>query len=184
MKNLITVLFLVFMTATTTYSQVYTASSSNIRFFSEAALENIEAHTTKSSSLLNTKTGQVVFQIPIAAFEFEKNLMKEHFNENYLESEKYPKASFSGNLNETIDFATDGKYKASVTGKLNIHGVEKDRTIHGEITVKEGKISLKAEFVVKLVDHKVKIPKVVIKNIAEEVLVSLEADYQPYAKKK
>ena len=81
-------------------------------------MENIEAVNKKSSSLLNTKTNQLVFQVPIGAFEFEKDLMKEHFNENYMETEKYPKATFNGNLLEGVDFGKDGTYSAKATGKL------------------------------------------------------------------
>ena len=77
-------------------AQVFISSSSKISFSAETSMENIEAKNVKSSSMLNTKANQLVFQIPIRAFKFEKNLMEEHFNENYLESEKYPKASFNG----------------------------------------------------------------------------------------
>mgnify|MGYP001557782501 CR=1 FL=1 len=174
--------FIMIFTTVVVNAQVYTAKSSGISFFSEAPMENIEAVNKKSSSLLNTKTKQVVFQIPIPAFEFKKDLMKEHFNENYMESEKYPQASFNGKINEEIDFSKNGAYTASATGKLLIHGVEKERTLKGEITIKEGSISLKGDFTVVIADHNIKIPKVVIKNIAEEVLVKVKVEYQPYTK--
>ena len=163
--------------------QVYVASSSEISFFSEAPQENIEALNKKSSSLLNIKTNQLVFQIPIGAFDFEKDLMEEHFNENYMETEKYPKATFDGTIMEGVDFSKDGTYKAQVSGKLTIHGVTKERRIDGEITVKEGAISLKSQFTVKLEEHNVAIPKVVVLKIAEEVLVTIKAAYSPYKKK-
>ena len=93
-------------------SQVYVASSIEISFFSEAPQEDIEAFNKKSSSLLNTKTNQLVFQIPIGAFDFKKDLMKVHFNENYMETEKYPKATFDGTLTVGVVFDKDGTYKA------------------------------------------------------------------------
>ncbi len=164
-------------------SQVHVASSSEISFFSEAPQENIEALNKKSSSLLNTKTKQLVFQVPIGAFDFKKDLMKEHFNENYMETEKYPKAIFDGTIMEGVDFSKDGTYKTQVSGKLTIHGVTKDRSIDGEITIKEGAISLKSQFTVKLEEHNVAIPKVVVLKISEEVLVTIKAAYSPYKKK-
>ncbi|MBL4754635.1 MAG: YceI family protein, partial [Flavobacteriales bacterium] len=84
-------------------AQVYISSSSEISFYSETPIEDIEATNTRSSSLLNTKDKKLVFQIPIKAFKFEKNLMEEHFNENYLESDKYPKASFNGYIMDNVD---------------------------------------------------------------------------------
>ncbi len=164
------------------YGQIYTAKSGEVTFFSEAPLENIEAVNKVATSLLNTASNDIAFSVTMIAFEFEKALMREHFNENYMETEKYPKALFKGKLNEMIDFTKDGTYQASATGKLTIHGVEQDRTIEGTLTVKEGQILLKTEFKVLLKDHNIKIPKLVVKNLAEEVLVTVTATYAPYKK--
>ena len=121
-------------------AQVFISSSSKISFSAETSMENIEAKNVKSSSMLNTKAMQLVFQIPIRGFDFEKDLMEEHFNENYLESEKYPKASFNGNINEDVDLSKDGTYEVTATGKFLIHGVEKERTLTGTITKKGNEI--------------------------------------------
>ena len=126
----------------------------------------------------------MVFKVPIGAFEFEKDLMKEHFNENYMETEKFPKGSFNGIINGDIDYSQDGTYPAKAVGKLVIHGVGKDRTMEGNVVVKDGTISLVSELMVKLADHDIAIPKVVVKNIAEEVLVKIKTDFIPYEKKK
>lgn len=165
-------------------AQVFISSSSKISFSAETSMENIEAKNVKSSSLLNTKANQLVFQIPIRAFKFEKNLMEEHFNENYLETEKYPKASFNGNINEEVDLSKDGTYEVTATGKLLIHGVEKERTLTGTITRNGNEISLAGEFKIVLADHQIKIPKVVIANIPEEIDVKVSVVYKPYEKKK
>jgi len=183
-KNRIYLLVLLLVLTYSIQAQVFVSSSTEIDFFSEAPMENIEAVNKKSSSLLNTKTNQLVFQVPIGAFEFEKDLMKEHFNENYMETDKFPKATFNGNLLQGVDFGKDGTYSAKAIGKFTIHGVEKERTMEGEIVIREGVISLSAKFIVLLSDHNVAIPKVVVKNIAEEVLVKVKADYKPYEKKK
>jgi len=164
-------------------AQVFISDNTAISFFSETPLENILAANSKSSSLLNIKDKQVVFQIPVKAFEFEKDLMREHFNENYLETEKYPKASFNGNINEDVDLSKDGTYEVTVTGKLLIHGVEKQRTITGTIIREGDDISLKGQFQVTLSDHSIRIPKVVIANIAEVIDVKVSARYKPYIKK-
>ena len=100
--------------------------------------------------------------------------MQEHFNEKYMESEKYPSSSFVGKLNEAVDLSKDGEYNLTATGKLKIHGVEMDRTIPVKATVKDGKLSFVSEFKVKVSDHKIEIPTLVMAKIAEEVSVKIE----------
>ena len=160
-----------------TIAQVFKTTSAKIHFFSEAPLENIEAENDKAQSILNTSTGEMGFVVTIRGFKFEKPLMEEHFNENYMESEKYKTGKFYGKLNEEIDFTKDGKHEASVTGKLTIHGVEQERTLHGTLEIKGSTIILDSKFIVALKDHKIKIPKVVVQNIAEEVEVTVHAEY-------
>ena len=105
--------------------------------------------------------------------------MQEHFNENYLESSKYPFAEFNGIIKEQVDLTKDGTYPVTVQGDLKIHGVTKNYIAKAELNVKGGKISANSTFPVKLVDHEIKIPKLVIKNIAEVVQVSVAANYKP-----
>ena len=183
MKRALYSFLIIVLSAYYVAGQVFIAKSIAVRFFSEATIENIDATNMRVSSLLDTSTKQLVFQIPITAFEFDKDLMKEHFNENYLESEKFPKGSFDGKINEDIDFGKAGVYKASVTVILKIHGVDRERTINGEITIVDGVISLSGKFIVVLQDHNVKIPKILISNVAEEVEVTIQATYRPYKKK-
>ncbi|PCH96726.1 MAG: hypothetical protein COB85_03315 [Bacteroidetes bacterium] len=183
MKKKFYILIIFAFTSNVAISQMYKANSGMVRFFSEATIENIEATSKRVSSILNTKTKQIVFQIPITGFDFDKDLMKEHFNENYLESEKYPKGTFSGKIIEDIDYTEDGKYTATAKGTLKIHGIEKERTIKGTITIKDGVISLLGKFYVVLQDHKVKIPKILFSNIAEKVEVTIKVTYKPYVKK-
>lgn len=182
MKKLILIVCLSIM-GCCVYAQIYMKKSSVITFFSEAPLENIEAVNKAATSLLNTATNDIVFRIPMIAFEFEKDLMREHFNETYLETEKYPKAVFKGKLNGTFDLTKDGTYQVSATGKFTLHGVEQERTIEGSLTVKDGQVVLNTKFTVLLKDHNIKIPKLVIKNLAEEVLVTVNVTYAPYKKK-
>ena len=161
---------------------ILVSSDTRIEFFSKTPLEDIKAVNETATSLLNTFDNKLVFRVPIIGFVFKKSLMREHFNENYLESDKYPHATFQGKINEEIDFSKDGEYPATATGKFNIHNVEVERTLEGTILIKDGKVSLKTEFHVLLKDHKIKIPKAVFKNIAEDILVKVEARYIPYSK--
>ena len=118
------------------------------------------------------------------SFVFKNPMMQEHFNEDYMESAKFPKASFKGKVIGEYDVKTDGEYDVSVKGQLTIHGVSKDREIKGKIIVKGGKISVNAKFAVKVADHGIKIPSIQIKNIAEVVEVSINIDYKELPAKK
>jgi len=163
---------------------IYITDASEISFFSSTPIEDIEAINTTCTSLLNIAKNDIVFRVPMAGFQFEKPLMQEHFNENYMDTEKFPYATFKGKLSDTLDLTKNTIYKTSVTGMMNIHGVDRAETYTGTIEVKGGKASLKCEFKVKLKDHKIKIPKVVFTNIAEEIDVKVFFQYKPYEKKK
>ena len=130
-------------------------------------------------SVLNTQTGDMQFSVLIKSFHFEKALMEEHFNENYLESDKFPKATFKGVISDVskISFTTDGMYSVSVSGDLTLHGVTKKISSTGTITVKGGKISADSKFNIKLADYNVSIPKLVKDNISETVEVKVAALY-------
>jgi polyisoprenoid-binding protein YceI len=160
-------------------AQKYYTKNGNISFFSKTSLENIQADNNQVMSVLNTQNGDLQFSVLIKSFHFEKALMEEHFNENYLESDKFPKATFKGTISDVtkISFTTDGMYNVSVTGDLTLHGVTKKITSTGTLTVKAGKISADAKFYIKLSDYNVKIPKLVKDNIAESVEVKVAVLY-------
>ena len=174
--NLLPILFC----ALSAFSQeMYQASSGKISFHSDAPVEKIEAINTKAKSLLNISNNKIAVVIPVIEFKFESPLMEEHFNENYMETEKYKTASFQGVINEKIDFSKNGTYPVTATGKFSIHGVEVERTLSGTILIEKEKITIDSEFKVKLEDHKIKIPTVVVKNIAEIVDVKFHIEYEP-----
>ena len=146
----------------------YFTKTGKISFFSSTPMENIEAHNSKSTSVIDTKTGKMEFATLMKAFDFEKALMQEHFNENYVESDKYPKATFSGaitNLSD-VNFKKDGTYKVKVKGNLTMHGVTKEVEAPGTITVKGNQISANSTFNVAPEDYKIEIPKLVREKIA------------------
>lgn len=164
------------------FSQIYIAKTCEISFFSASPLEDIEAVNKACKPIINTATNDVQMKIAINAFQFQKALMQEHFNENYMESEKYPNAIFKGKINEAVDWTKDGEYKVTVTGKLNIHGVEKDRTLDGVVKIKGQEITIGSKFKIHIADHGIKVPSLYVQNIAEDVDVTLNATLEPYKK--
>lgn len=160
---------------------IYITRSGQVSFFSKAPLERIEAVNNEVSSILNTETGEIVFAVLIKGFRFEKALMEEHFNENYLESDKLPKSTFQGKITNlaNIDFQKEGNFPAIVEGDLTIHGVKQRITSSGTITVAGGKITINAAFKVRLADFEVERPALVGDKIAEIVDVSLRCHYDP-----
>lgn len=161
---------------------VFTVKSGLITFFSSAPLENIEASNNSPKGMIITASSEVHFIIPIRQFKFAKKLMEEHFNENYLESHKFPTASFDGKINEQIDFTKDGTYDITSTGKLNIHGVEKEITEKGKLIISGSELRLKSEMKVALADYKIEIPKLVNQNLAEVIDVKIDILFIPYKK--
>jgi len=156
--------------------QVLNSQSGHVRFFSSAMLEDISAENDQATASFNPATGEAVFLIPIAGFEFRKSLMKEHFNENYLESEKYPEAYFQGKISGYSPESP--KSDAVAEGDMTIHGVKKRVTIPGTISNQNGNILLEAVFNVVLEDYKVEIPRLMFQNIAEEVEVSVKFEFK------
>lgn len=175
----ITLLFLLLNIIIMGNSQnLYKATSGEISFFSETSMENIDAVNKDIKALINTKNGDVAFIVANRGFKFEKPLMEEHFNENYMESDKYKASMFKGRIEGNVDFTKDGVYPVKAKGTLNIHGVEKDREIEGELTIKDGKMKITSAFNIKLKEHKIKIPKLVVKNIAEVVKTTVNLNFE------
>jgi len=159
---------------------VYLTKAGNIRFFSSTPLEDIEGKSKDAVSALNTKTGEIVAQIQIKSFRFEKSLMEEHFNENYMESEKFPKAVLKAKILdlEKYDFSKDGEQKVVFEGDLTIHGVTKKVKLEGTIKKSGKNVQAKSVFKVKLADYNIKVPSVVTKNIAEDIEVTVDFPYE------
>ncbi len=174
--------FTVVAISSSIFAQIYVAKTCEVSFFSASPLENIEAIAKAPKTFLNTSTNDVQIQITNTAFMFEKPLMQEHFNENYMESEKYPNTIFKGKINEKVDFTKDGEHKVTVTGKMSMHGVDKDITINGVVKVKAGEITISSTFKVHVADYKIKVPSLYIQNIAEDVDVKLNAVMGPIKK--
>lgn len=159
-------------------AQTYVSEKSTVGFFSHAAIEDIKAENSKSSALFNVDTGEIAFVIPISEFQFAKSLMKEHFNEKYMESETFPRSTFQGKV-EGFDKNSGTEQQVNAVGKLMIHGVTRDVSIPGTISTRDKKLSLRSKFVVELEDYKITIPQLLWQNIAEQVEVTVEFLMKP-----
>lgn len=179
MKKILLLILTAFYLLPAQSQDVFISTNSTVSFFSETPIENIDATSNQVVGALNVATKTVFFKAKMTTFAFKKALMQEHFNENYVESEKYPNATFNGSIKEDVDLKKDGVYPVTVTGKFTLHGVEKERTIPGTITVKGNTIEVVSEFDVTVSDHDIKIPTVVVQNIAEVVKVKVKASMLP-----
>ena len=159
----------------------YFTKTGKISFYSVAPLEDIEAHHRSVTAILDNKSGTLQFMLLINGFEFDKALMQEDFNEYYLESDKYPKAEFKGQItnNSAITYSKDGEYVAKVKGLLSIHGETKETEASGKIIIKEGKILVDATFNILLSDYKISIAKLVKDKISNKVKIAVAASLEP-----
>jgi hypothetical protein len=170
MKKIIAVTALIALTGIV-FGQKYKTTTGSISFSSKATLEDIEAKNNQVTGLLDASTNGLAFIVLIKSFEFDKQLMQTHFNDNYMESDKYPKSTFEGKITSAVDYAKSGTQNVNVSGKLTIHGVSKDVTAAGTLTVSGTNVTLKSFFKIKLEDYGIKNDKV--KNIASEIEINV-----------
>ena len=163
------IFFILLISSSNIYSQRFITKEAEISFFSDAPIEDISAVNNKVSAVYDDETKQLVFQLNISDFIFPKPLMQEHFNESYLESDKFPKASFSGIIEEKNESIV-------ATGTLKIHGESNKVEVTGSLEKTKNNVIINATFVIELTDYKIKIPKVVMYNIAEEIEVTVNAE--------
>jgi len=175
MKKTALILTIILLGSTLANAQKYMTKAGTIRFFSDTPMEKIEALNRQVNSALDFSTGDFVFKVLIRGFEFEKALMQEHFNENYMESEKFPNSTFSGKISNIkgVNLGKDGIYKVVVEGDLSMHGVTNKVKVNGTLEVKGGKVLGKATFDVAPKDYNITIPKAVIKNISESIQIDV-----------
>lgn len=179
MKSKIVILFLMAGLCQLVPAQKYVIKNGHIWFYSHTSMEDIEAHNRQVVSSLDCSTGDLVFLLLVKSFEFERALMQEHFNENYMESDMFPKANFKGKIDNIsqINFKKDGIYPANVSGDLTIHGVTKHISTQGTFTVKGSSIGAIAKFSIVPQDYGVKIPSLVEEKFAKEMQVTVEMTY-------
>jgi hypothetical protein len=159
-------------------AQKFITDKGKVIFFSDAVIEDIEASCNIVGSMFNITNGEVVYILKIRDFDFQKSLMREHFNEKYMESEKFPKATFQGKINGYKPNVA-GEQKVWAEGLLSMHGVSKQLEAPGTIKFEQGKIILSSKFKVKLKDFNIKVPTLVWQNISEEVEIKVDFIYKP-----
>jgi polyisoprenoid-binding protein YceI len=179
MKKLV-ILMIALTVSLTVAAQLYKSVSGTIKFYSDELLEDITAINKNATSVFDGETGEILFSVPIKSFQFEKSLMQEHFNEKYMESEKYPKSIFNGKLS---GYRT-GQHNAKVTaeGALEIHGVKQKIKVEGCLDFNGDKVQLHSVFFVKLVDYGIRVPQIMFQKIAEVIEVTIDIEYQQYEK--
>ena len=161
-------------------AQKYFTRNGNVSFHSRALLEDIDAYNQQGTFVLDVSTKKIQMAVLIKAFQFEKALMQEHFNENYMESDQYPKAVFAGMVvsPENIDLTKPGKYTVGIEGQLTIRGTEKSLKTTAEWEVKPGSIRATCQFPVAVEDFRISIPSVVKDKIAREVEVRIDVNLE------
>jgi YceI-like domain len=177
----IAIILLAWLSITNQTSQdLYVCKTARVSLYSSAPIEDIKAVTNTAGSVFNASTGDLAFNVTVSSFKFEKELMQEHFNADYMESDKFPRATFKGKIQEHVDITKDGSYPITATGDLTVHGVTQKRSIPGTVTVKNGTVTMISEFMVKCADHHITIPQIVFHNIAESIKMNVSATYTPY----
>ena len=166
-------------------AQKYITKNGYIGIYSHTPLEDIKADNNQVASVLDISTGDLVFQVLIKSFHFEKALMEEHFNENYIESEKFPKASFKGRITNlsSVNFSANGTYNVTVEGDLIIRDITNKINTKGTVIVTPEGINANAKFDIVPEDYKIKIPGVVRDKINKSILVTVIMKYAPMEQK-
>lgn len=169
------VLLVVFLVSSQIYGQKYYTKTGNLKFEASAeAFEPVAAEHTGTTAVLETTSGKLAVLALVRGFHFRNALMEEHFNENYIESDKFPKASFSGLIEEFTMSALDEKESFDLAGKLTLRGKAKDVATKAMIKEEGSDIHITASFIVSPQDFDIDIPKVVREKIAEEIEISVD----------
>jgi hypothetical protein len=159
----------------------YYTRTGHVSFYSKTPLEDIQASNKQAASVIDFSSGEMVFSVLMKSFSFPKALMQEHFNESYVESDKYPKSTFKGRIIniQSVNVQKNGIYPVDIEGELMIHGVTKPVKTSGTLEVKESKLYGKSQFTIAVADYKIDIPRLVRDNIAKNVEVQVEMVYEP-----
>ena len=178
MKKLI-IASLILAVSSPAFAQKYMTRTGKISFDATTpkSPEKIAAVNNEVAAILDAKTGDFVFQAPMNSFKFQNDLMKQHFNENYMESEKFPKAQFKGKITnmQEVNLGKDGSYKAVVTGDLTIHGVTKPVSVPGTVVVKGNSATASAKFSAHLADYKIEVPSLVSDKVGKDASITVDA---------
>lgn len=174
------------MVVSSTYAQsndVYVCKDVFISFYAPAPIADVAAQTSHAVSAINMNTGEVFFKVPMRSFDFKQGLMRQHFNNDYLQTEKYPFATFDGKIENFTPLKGDGTYPVTIEGKMTIHGVTKEYTEPGTLELKNGRLTATTAFNISVTDHHIEIPSILSYHVAKEVAVKMKATYALQDKK-
>jgi len=183
MKKLFLIVILFTAASVSQAQERFLTRAGHIKFFSAAPMENIEAHNHQVTAVVDAN-GEIAFKVIMKSFDFEKAAMQEHFNKQYLHTDKYPEAKFEGKITNisSVNLKKDGSYPAQIEGKLTIHGITKNIEQRGTIVVKGGNVVTNAKFSIKLADYEVKVPSDFSKKISETVEITVDCTLAPYTR--
>jgi polyisoprenoid-binding protein YceI len=173
-KYLLGIIFLS-VTIAKSYGQLYMTRTGFIGFYSKTSMEDIQAENNQAYAVIDLTKQNIAFAVLLKGFTFPKELMQEHFNENYMETDKYPKATFTGSFTGNVVPGKDGVYPISVKGSLTMHGVSKNIEMPGTLQVKGGQVLASASFAVVPEDYNVSIPSLVREKIQKTLKVNIQA---------
>ncbi len=148
-----------------------------IGFFSKTPLEDIKAENRQVNAVIDPEKKNLAFALLVKGFLFTKALMQQHFNENYIESDQYPKAHFNGSYSGAVDLQKNGSYPVQVRGDLTLHGVTKNIEVPAVLEVQDGKLTGRSSFQLKPQDFNIKIPSLVRDKIAQQIDVAVKVEY-------
>ncbi|RZK27304.1 MAG: YceI family protein [Hymenobacter sp.] len=160
----------------------YMTKAGHLSFFSASIMEDIEARNDKIAAVFDMSGGQIAFAVPIREFQFKRTLMQEHFNENYMESDKYPRATFTGqvlNASQVLKQLSSGTQSVEVEGNMTIHGVTRKVVVSGTIQQRDGQLVVFAYFNVAPADYAIDVPMLVREHIAKSVSIRLNITCDP-----
>jgi polyisoprenoid-binding protein YceI len=180
MKRVI-LIFILLLTVHITNAQKYMTKNGYVGFFSHTSMEDIKGDNNQVASVVDAATGDIVFQVLMKSFHFDRALMEEHFNENYVESEKFPKASFTGKISNIAagSLTKKGTYEVTVDGDMTIHGTTKKVSSKGTIDVVDGGINASSKFNINPEDYGIVIPGLVREKIAKDLEITVKMNYTP-----
>jgi hypothetical protein len=179
MKTAIPFLLFVLLSQPPSPPVVYECSNGMISFLSWAEVENIDATSTRLCSALDTLSGEITFSVPINSFEFKNSKMRNDFNEDFMESDKYPDALYKGHIQTPISWNKDGKYEVIASGVLTIHHISSTRTDTAIVFIHNGQFSMEGHLKVQVHDFGIKIPAFLSRHISEEIYILWGCTYTP-----
>jgi polyisoprenoid-binding protein YceI len=179
MKKVMTILLLYFLTVTRSSAQLYMTRTGYASFYSHATMEDIKAENKQLYAVINVEKKELAFIVLMKGFEFKKELMQTHFNSNYIESDKYPKASFTGTYTGNVDMQSGAVSTVQVTGTFTLHGVSKQIELPATLQFSNGVLIGHASFKARPEDYNINIPLLVKDNIAKEVEVEVKVNCNP-----